>query len=343
MSAWSLSERTVKVIADRGEGTRDRRFVHGSGCLIGGTTVLTAAHILQGAHRVTVRRPDLAEFSATVCLAGDPKPWRVGRSPGADLALLTVPKAADWQVPSMECARVNRGHTNGLLERARAVGYPQFAARAQSLSGTIPENHPRRVWLQVPVAGSVLLSSREDGLLDLQVTIEPAGLTDRRSCWAGMSGAPVTVGGRLIGVVNEHAPRYGSSTLAIVPLTALEETKHPRWSGSTREADAWRSHLGLAWDDLLVVPPPVEAPYWATVREIGFGLHQRMPRLVGREQELALLSEFATGPPGYQWWKGGVYAGKSAMLYELVTSGALPDDVGAEDVNIFGSVADGVR
>jgi len=78
---------------------------------------------------------------------------------------------------------------------------------------------------------------------------------------------------------------------------------------------------------LVVLPPPVEAPYWATVREIGQGLHQRMPRLLGRDTELALLSAFALGPPGYMCWRGGAYAGKSALLYELVTSGVLPDAV----------------
>ena len=43
MSAVPLAERVVEVIADDGEGA-DPRYRYGSGCIVGGRTVLTAAH-----------------------------------------------------------------------------------------------------------------------------------------------------------------------------------------------------------------------------------------------------------------------------------------------------------
>jgi hypothetical protein len=62
------------------------------------------------------------------------------------------------------------------------------------------------------------------------------------------------------------------------------------------------------------------------VREFGRTLGQRMPQLLRREQELGEIAAFATGAAGYRWLVGGAYAGKTALLYEAVTTG-LPDDV----------------
>jgi hypothetical protein len=37
------------------------------------------------------------------------------------------------------------------------------------------------------------------------------------SQWSGMSGAAVLAGERLIGVVSEHSPRRGESTITVTP------------------------------------------------------------------------------------------------------------------------------
>jgi hypothetical protein len=72
--------------------------------------------------------------------------------------------------------------------------------------------------------------------------------------------------------------------------------------------------------------PMVLPAYWATLREFGRALHQRMPKLLGRERDLMEIAAFATGDEAYWWLVGGAFTGKSALLYEAVTVG-LPDEV----------------
>jgi hypothetical protein len=147
-----------------------------------------------------------------------------------------------------------------------------------------------------------------------------------------MSGAPVVAAGRLLGVVTEHAPREGPSAITAVPLTALEQDPaHLGWGPGVKDPSAWWARLGVTGlSDLQRLPAALpERPtpaYWETVREFGRTLHRRMPQLLGREQELAEIAAFATGPAGYRWLVGGAYAGKTALLFEAVTAG-LPDEV----------------
>lgn len=49
-----LSLRLVEVIADLGE-EQAKRYRYGSGCIVNGRTVLTAAHVVSGAITVRVR------------------------------------------------------------------------------------------------------------------------------------------------------------------------------------------------------------------------------------------------------------------------------------------------
>jgi hypothetical protein len=182
-----------------------------------------------------------------------------------------------------------------------------------------------------------VLSKLAAGLLSVQVSISPRPLPPEeksleKSEWSGMSGGPVVAAGRLLGVVTEHAPREGPSAITAVPLTALEQDPaHPGWGPGVKDPSAWWARLGVSGiADLhpLPAPPPKRPPpaYWATVREFGRALHRRMPQLLGRQQDLAEIAAFATGPGGYRWLVGGAYAGKTALLYEAVTAG-LPDEV----------------
>jgi hypothetical protein len=72
----------VEVIADRGEAAA-ARYRYGSGCIVVGRTVLTAAHVVAGARRVQVRDPQKRMYSATV----DPRFVGDANGPGPDLAL----------------------------------------------------------------------------------------------------------------------------------------------------------------------------------------------------------------------------------------------------------------
>ncbi len=146
-----------------------------------------------------------------------------------------------------------------------------------------------------------------------------------------MSGAPVVSDGWLLGVVTEHAPREGASTITAIPLTAVEsDPLHPGWGAGVADPASWWSRLGVTGLDQLRSLPTRQLrqkpPYWETLREFGLTLHHGMPQLLGRERELADITSFASGPPGYCWLVGGAYAGKSALLYEAVAAG-LPAEV----------------
>ncbi len=324
MPGVGLASRVVAVTADRGPGAPPgRRYSFGSGCLIGSGAVLTAAHVVAGAKTVTVRTADWTEHPAQVdpAFVGDPAGWDPDRPAPPDLALLTLTDPVE--VPRMRLARLDRDHPAGLIERAASLGYPWF-----SETGT-PAGETVRV--QAPAAGTVLLSRREDGLLDFQVTIAPTRPegVGVGSAWAGMSGAPVTASGRLIGVVTEHAPRKGPSSVAVIPLTALNpDPAHASWGAGVGDPAAWWARLGVQdGTDLTVLPQRREAPYRASLREFGDALHARMPELLGREAWLADIAAFATGDQPYLWLVGGAFAGKSALVYEAVTTGVLPDTV----------------
>jgi hypothetical protein len=317
-----LADRLVEVIADQGEAAAER-YKYGSGCIVAGRTVLTAAHVVAGAQRVQVRDPHKTLYSATV----DPHFVGDADGPGPDLALVEIDEPA-VDLPQIGLARVDRdGLTDEPVERCHAIGYPSFAETPS----------PAAMRDTVDAVGVVpVLSKLAAGLLSVQVSISPqplppAQVTLGESEWSGMSGAPVVAAGRLLGVVTEHGPREGPSAITAVPLTALEQDLvHPEWGPGVNDPSAWWARLGVTGlSDLQRLPALPERPkpaYWETMREFGRTLHRRMPQLLRREQELAEIAAFATGAAGYRWLVGGAYAGKTALLFEAVTAG-LPDEV----------------
>jgi WD40 repeat protein len=273
-----------------------------------------------------VRDPHKRLYSATV------DPGFVGDvdGPGPDLALVEIvdPGFAE-DLPPIGLAAIDRDSpTAEPVGRCHAIGYPWFA---ETPSPTAMRDTVDAIGV-LPVA-----SGLARGRLILVVSVAPRPLPpeDRRltdSEWAGMSGAPVVAAGQLLGVVIEHAPRAGPSTITGVPLTALQsDDQHPEWGTGVADPAAWWSRLGAGGPNewpRLPAPPTAswEPAYRDRLREFGETLHWRMPQLLGRQQELAEIAVFATGPAGYRWRVGGAYAGKSALMYEAVTVG-LPDEV----------------
>ncbi len=325
MSPVPLAARVVEVIIDLGPAA-DSRYRYGSGCIVRGRTVLTAAHVVAGAVSVVARDPDKREYSAAV----DPRFVGDAEGPGPDLALLEIDDPTfNGDLPEIGLAVVDRTSADGQpVERCHAVGYPWFA---ETRSRTTVRDTVDAIGV-IPV-----LSNLAAGLLSMQVTVAPRALPPQETVlgaseWSGMSGAPVFAAERLLGVVTEHAPREGPSSVTAVPLTALQaDPAHKLWGPGLAEPAAWWSRLGVEGiGDLqrLPVPPPPrpEAAYRATLREFGRTLHQRMPQLLDRQQELAKIASFATGTEGYWRLVGGAFTGKTALLYEAVTVG-LPDEV----------------
>jgi len=324
-----LAARLVEVIADRGESVA-ARYRYGSGCIVSGRTVLTAAHVVAEAVRVQVRDPQKGLFSATVDprFVGDPN------GPGPDLALLELDDSA-VDLPPMGLARLDRDSPTDEPVRCRAVGYPWF----------VETPSPAAVRDTVDAIGVVpVLSKLAAGLLSVQVRYPPRPLPPAQvrlgeSEWWGMSGGPVVAAGRLLGVVVEHGPREGPSAITAIPMTALEQDPaHPGWGSGVKDPSAWWARLGVSGlADLQRLPALPERPppaYWETMREFGRTLHTRMPRLLHREQDLAKIAAFATGRAGYRWLVGGAYAGKTALVYEAVTAG-LPEEVEVDVVCYF--------
>ena len=320
MSRPPLAARVVEVIADRGAAAHPR-FRYGSGCLVAGRTVLTAAHVVIGAASVRVRDPDKVVYEATL----DPEFIGDADGPGPDLALVEV-SAAGIDVAPMGLAAVDRDSPAGdPVERCHAVGYPAFMERDWGNGLSIRDTVD--AYGHVPV-----LSRLAGGWLSVQVSSTPRQLPPEQvrlgeSEWSGMSGGPLVADGNLLGAVTEHAPREGPSAITVTPLTALEyDPAHPGWGPGVADPAAWWCRLGVTGlGDLRRLPARprrAEPAYRATVQEI----HRRTSVLLGRQRELAEITSFAVGTEGYRWLAGGPWTGKTALLAEAVAA-ALPAEV----------------
>ncbi|GAA3842725.1 tetratricopeptide repeat protein [Streptomyces phyllanthi] len=193
---------------------RDGAWSVGSGCLVGGRLILTAAHNVlgdgRGTVRISVRRREEFDLAADI-LAADPD---------QDLAVLRVadhPALAD--VSTVRYARVDRGRTERVT--CWALGYPAW------------KEHPRE-GTDVPLRDSSQIngfiapgSNLRRGLLEFRTDSTPRGTAGGEdSQWHGMSGAVVFsddagTDPAAVGVITEHHLPEGSSTLTVTPLTGL--------------------------------------------------------------------------------------------------------------------------
>jgi WD40 repeat protein len=314
VSPTPLADRIVEVIADLGEDTNPR-YRYGSGCIVVGRTVLTAAHVVTGAVSVQVRDARKVEYEARL----DSKFVGDAGGPGPDLALVEfdTPKI---DLPPMGLGAVDRDSLSGdPVERCHAIGYPTFMEHESPDGDLIRDT--------VDACGQVSVLSRlVAGLLSLQVTSTPKKLPPKDvalgdSPWSGISGGPLVADGELLGVVTEHAAREGSSAITVTPLTALEvDPAHPGWGRGVSHPSMWWERLGISGlDDLRLLPTQRhqrKPAYSATVREI----HSRTKLLLGRQNELSQITAFATGSEGYRWIVGGAWAGKTSLLAEAVAA-----------------------
>jgi len=289
-------------------------YRYGSGCVVAGKTVLTAAHVIVGAVAVTVRDASKRSYPAEVDAAfvGDPDGL------GPDLALVQVDELPGDGYPPLGLGRVVRDSAVPMvIERCHAFGYPGFAE--------CPVPIPSRDSVQA-IGVIAALSKFAHGLLSMVVSIEPAALDPERarsgeSPWSGMSGGPVVAEERLLGVVFEHSLAEGSSAITVVPLTALEaDPAHPLWGPGVPNPAMWWQRLAVGGPaDLLPVPTPTPTPETAQMRTSAYlaQVARIAPtELLGRAEELDKLAEFCTTPDSgsYLWLRAPAWAGKSALL-----------------------------
>jgi len=242
--------RVVEIIADLGPNATPRRR-YGSGCIVAGRNVLTAAHVVVGAQQVSVRGPDKIKRLASLnpALVGSPD-----GIDGPDLALLEIIDEVE-ELAAIPLAAVDRdGPTGEVIEYCAAVGYPAFSERNEP-RGARPEAEVEQADGFIPV-----LSQLVRGFLTLQVEQSPRDLpTDQEafnaSPWSGMSGAPVLASGSLVGVVTVHAPRAGPSALTVTPLTALDHNpQYPAWGPGVANSAAWWERLSAPGPDGNTLP-----------------------------------------------------------------------------------------
>ena len=323
--------RAVEVLHDRGPATAAdvHRWIAGSGYLIGGSLVLTAAHNVDyrqdfgNGEQLLVRTISGREFAARVVLVSDERSE-------IDLALLKISDARfDEHLPVVSVAEVNRDSPVPVTG-CWAVGFPRFAEAGPVLT----EGSSRETW---QVLGDMLPGTkRRAGLLSLQVTSAPkampASLAD--SEWEGMSGAVVFAADSpgseyAVGVVSTHHLPEGDSALTVVPIIGIADLP---------TAEEWWRTLGVTDPAVPQVLPPL-SPVDEQRSRLAGGLalrehwdprgrgveHQVRPGwfFTGRDRilrELVAWLRAAPQPSGnVRVITGGPGSGKSAVLARLVT------------------------
>ena len=206
--------REVELYTDWADPAPGRsRYGAGSGYLLAGRLVLTAAHVacpaggIDPGVRVRVRAPDgPGLFTATVV-------WR-HPDPGVDVAVVQVSDPA-WAVPGWRHrVRFGRLVTTRARQPCEATGFPNVVATPQVRDRYTADGllHPKALG--------------KTGRLAVEVSNPPAAATphntttpDTTTWWAGMSGAAVLAGGSVVGVVTTDPRGFDSRRLVAVPIT----------------------------------------------------------------------------------------------------------------------------
>ncbi|MGE3663861.1 MAG: trypsin-like peptidase domain-containing protein [Pseudonocardia sp.] len=295
-------DRVAELIVDggRGPGSRVGELVvgarRGSGYRVGADTVLTAAHVVDGATAVRVRfRSDL------------PGAWEAAGAvrwsdPATDLAVVAIRPVSPAAGPPARFGAI--GDRAAVLE-VHAVGFPGWKLRAEDGSGPRPDLPGSRYRDSFHLSGSApVLSNWREGTLEV-VTTPPAAGEPGVSPWGGMSGAAVWVGDRIVGVVARHHPGDGPGRLAAVrldrALDRLDPARHTELRTLLELPDVLPDVTPAAADDLVL------SAYRAQLADIA------PTELTGRATELAELLRFCGGGQPYAWWQADPYAGKTAL------------------------------
>ncbi|MGP9018122.1 trypsin-like peptidase domain-containing protein [Streptomyces sp. BR1] len=191
--------RIAEIIVESGDGRR-----RGSGYRISTGRVLTAAHVVADATSTLVR-----------CDADQPGEWSAPAvvtwaDADSDLAVLAIEAPATTPVVTGPARFGRIADDRHSMVGVHAAGFPLWKRRRRD-GASFRELH-------VADGTVAALSNLRTGTLEM--TVAPAG-TDpdpAASPWAGMSGAAVWAGSRIIGVVAEHHRFEGPGRLTAVRL-----------------------------------------------------------------------------------------------------------------------------
>ena len=287
------------IVAPKGQQQARR----GSGYRVTAETVLTAAHVVDGAASVLVR------FNADL-----PEEWAVPAQvvladPGADVAVLrVVPRPGEAIAPVL----FGRVGSQAAVVPCTVLGFPRFKLRAGAAGTAMRVAGPYRDCHQADGAIPSLSNWRE-GTLEVLVAPPDQDPDPARSPWEGMSGAAVWSGERIVGLISEHHRREGLNRLAAVRIEHWYQLLPADKLVQLRELAGLPEHARQLPDVIPSrLPDDVAADYTAQVETIA--PHD----LVDRDTELAELIAFCAGDETYQWWQADPWAGKTALAAWLV-------------------------
>ncbi len=297
----------ILVSADRSPGRR------GSGYRIAPGTILTAAHVIDGAASVRVR------FDADL-----PTEWTsdmvscwVDRH--FDIAVLSIARyPAEPPVIRPRFGRI--GTDRAAVLAIQSVGFPRFKLRRYD-----PTTDSAAWYRDSHQADGVVavLSNRREGTLEVRVSAPASDPDPDASPWEGMSGAAVWAGERIIGVITKHHRSDGLGRLAAarldLALTGLDHERRAELHGLLSLPDTLPDVLPSSTGER------VRSAYQAQVRDIA------PDQLLDREAELDELVAFCAADQPYAWWQAGPWAGKSALMAWLV----LHPPAGVDVVSFF--------
>jgi hypothetical protein len=288
-----LADLVVEVLHNAGSVERPS-WSAGSGFLVGGPHVLTAAHnVGQGELLVRFHGREEEEYRATIL--------KQSEVDTPDLAILRVQREGiDSPRPRYGVLDRSRART---LAGCWAVGFPRHKERSNG------EKPPRRATAHadgvVPTADDLF-----GELLTFRVTNTPRALEGKESEWEGMSGAVVfTTDDVVVGVVIEHHLPEGESALSVAPISAIADLP---------DAHEWWETL-LGGPVTLVQLPPPRRPSGEELRLRYQATLRRHELFGGRTGELDELDQFLTeGDSGYLFLSAPSGFGKTALLANWV-------------------------
>jgi hypothetical protein len=253
--------RVAELIVTRADGRQ-----RGSGYRTSTNSVLTAAHVVDGATSVQVRfEPDL-DGEWTV----EATSWWA--DPVSDLAVVAI----DAPAP-VAPARFARIEDRAAVLTVMAVGFPWWKVRTDVNGKKYRDSHQ--------VVGTVaVLSNWREGTLE--VVVDPATPRGDHSPWEGMSGAVLWADDRIVGVLAKHHPGDGLGRLAAARLDLALDRVDPQHGTPLRDA--------------LAVPAPL-ASVLAPHRAIATRTYQALAaeaapqHLHDRSWELGELVRFCAG------------------------------------------------
>jgi len=180
----------------------DRECEYGTGYLLDNGLVITSAHVLTNAHtKIEVKfRNSLVNSGLTDAdLAWD------GRPSSLDVALVRC-RAPDDLRSSVQALKTDRP---GSGQEAHGAGFPQLTSKIRRDAVGARE--------LTSIRGQCGISNTDVSWFPLDCSVQ----LKVETAWKGISGAPIFIGDRLIGVLTEHDPAYTTARFRVVSISRL--------------------------------------------------------------------------------------------------------------------------